>query len=102
MGHRNKINQSRHNMMIKKIVADAIKRGVPKESIEADLKGHKRPPKIEDYIPDVKIKDSRGIHITEVETPETLKEDESQRAAFRRYARKHRSVTFRTVVAKKK
>lgn len=102
MAHRNKTNQLGHNGMLKKIVKDAEQRGVPKENIETDLKGYKKPSKIENYIPDVKIKDDKGIHITEIETPESLEEDKSQRAAFRRYAGKHPTVTFRTVVVKKK
>lgn len=101
MGTRNKTNQSKHNKMVTEIVKAATKRGVPKKNIWADLKNFNKPSEIRRHIPDVKIKEGKKIHLTEVETPETLEEDKPQRDAFRKYADNHPNVTFRTVVTKK-
>lgn len=100
MGTRNKTNQLKHNKMVLEIVKAAIKKGVYKNNIWADLKKFNKPPKIGGYIPDIKIKEKEKIHFIEVETPETLKEDKPQRDAFRKYANNNPNVTFKTLVTK--
>lgn len=97
MASRTPERQSTHN---KKVREEAQKYDNKGYKVYADhLEKWGRPQPRNGYIPDVVAKKAGKEIITEVETEESVKEDQDQIEAFERYAREHANVKFELVIA---
>lgn len=99
MVERTKTGQRQHDLEVLKWGKQRQKEGF---RVRVDLPKQERPSKIGGYIPDGWAKKGKIEKLLEVETPETLKADEQQRAAFRKWAQQSPNKTFFVKVAKKK
>jgi hypothetical protein len=63
-------------------------------SVQADIRGFKRPPVMNHARPDIVAKKGTRTRIIEVETPDTRFRDRPQHRKLREYARNHKKTEF--------
>ena len=99
MAKRTSSGQSKHDAKVRQTARQLQGQGW---KVEADVRGFPSPAAIGKgkRVPDV-VASKGGRHkIIEVETPDTLKTDKEQHAAFRRSAAQRRNTSFNIEVAK--
>jgi len=99
MAFRTKRGQVKHDQK----VADWVNRlKGPGKQVLADLPGYQKPDPVFGRIPDVMVKQGGKVKVVgEVETPISLKDDQSQISALKQGA-KHLGASFRLKIAKEK
>lgn len=68
--------------------------------VRADLPSFKKPVSVGGRIPDIEAKKGNERVIVEVETKDSIKNDESQIKTFKKYAGTHKNTRFRVKIAK--
>ena len=97
MAKRSKLQQSKHDALIKRIAAGYKAQGW---KVKADILGYPKPLLIYGKRPDVVAEKRKQVRIIEVETPDTYKKDVAQRKAFERYASLNKNRKFKVRIAK--
>ncbi len=96
---RTKSSQSKHDAEVKDIARDYEKKGW---SVEADVKGYRKPDTIGGYRPDVVAKKGPRRDIVDVETPDSVDSarDQKQQNAFRAAAKRSKNTRFNRKITK--
>jgi hypothetical protein len=99
MAKRTAARQTKHDAKVKQIAKQLQGQGY---KVKADLPGYPSPTPIGKgrRVPDIEAKKGARRKIIEVETPETVKSDKEQHAAFRRSAAQRPNTSFNMEVAK--
>jgi type IV secretory pathway ATPase VirB11/archaellum biosynthesis ATPase len=93
MGKRGTANQTKHDKKVRSLANSYRRKGF---KVKADLMGFEKPTPIgkNKRIPDIEATKPGTRHIVEVETKDTYDSDKSQRASFRKSARKRRRTKY--------
>jgi len=92
---RTKIQQSKHNVRVRKIAGGYKSQGW---KVKADIRGYPSPKLISGRQPDVIATKGKKERIIEVETRDSMKKDSKQRDIFKRYANVNKKRKFKTSV----